>query len=105
MKTIGLDIGTTTISAVVYDPQEGAVMAKNVKNDSFLPGQPWERLQDPKTIWEKVRRPAAGASGSLPRGCRHRRHRADARHRVPGRIRRAGQPPVHLAGRTGRSKL
>ena len=53
MKTIGLDIGTTTISAVVYDPQEGAVMAKNVKNDSFLPGQPWERLQDPKMIWKK----------------------------------------------------
>lgn len=53
MKTIGLDIGTTTISAVVYDPQEGAVMAKNVKNDSFLPGQPWERLQNPKMIWKK----------------------------------------------------
>lgn len=49
MKTLGLDIGTTTISAVIL--QENSVLAsRTVKNDSFLTGNSWERLQDPETI-------------------------------------------------------
>ena len=49
MKTLGLDIGTTTISAVILD--EGAVSeVRNVKNDTFLPGEAWERIQDPEKI-------------------------------------------------------
>lgn len=50
MKTIGLDIGTTTISAVVYDTEAGALTARTVENDSFLQGDPWERIQDPVLI-------------------------------------------------------
>lgn len=49
MKTLGLDIGTTTISAVIYD-NDAVVARKTVKNDSFLSGESWERLQDPRTI-------------------------------------------------------
>lgn len=50
MKTLGLDIGTTTISAVILE--DGAVLAvRNVKNDSFVPGESWEQLQDPEHIW------------------------------------------------------
>ena len=49
MKTLGLDIGTTTVSAVILD-SSGVPEAKTVKNDSFLPGAPWERLQDPEVI-------------------------------------------------------
>ena len=49
MKTLGLDIGTTTISAVVL--WENTVLAsRTVKNDSLLPGKSWERLQDPEAI-------------------------------------------------------
>ena len=50
MKTLGLDIGTTTISAVVAE--NGAVLsALTLKNDSFLPAEnPWERIQDPNYI-------------------------------------------------------
>lgn len=50
MKTLGLDIGTTSISAVVYSRQDGVLAAQTVRNDSFLKGEPWERLQDPEKI-------------------------------------------------------
>ena len=50
MKTLGLDIGTTSISAVVFCPEAGPVIARTLKNDAFLEGAPWERLQDPKRI-------------------------------------------------------
>lgn len=47
MKTLGIDIGTTTISAVIRDSGSGVAEAMNIKNDTFLP-EPWERIQDPK---------------------------------------------------------
>ena len=50
MKTLGLDIGTTSISAVVYSRREGVLAARTVRNDSFLHGETWERLQDPLKI-------------------------------------------------------
>lgn len=50
MKTLGLDIGTTSISAVVFSRDAGVLAARTLKNDSFLAGQPWERIQDPHTI-------------------------------------------------------
>ena len=52
MKTLGLDIGTTSISAVVYASAEGVLDARTVKNDSFLTGASWERLQDPQLIYK-----------------------------------------------------
>ena len=52
MKVLGLDIGTTTVSAVVYGEGQGVLAAKTVKNGSFLPGQPWEKIQDPRVIYE-----------------------------------------------------
>lgn len=51
MKALGLDIGTTSISAVVYDSNIGVLEARSAKNDSFLPGESWERLQDPDKIF------------------------------------------------------
>ena len=54
MKTLGLDIGTTSISAVVYERNVGAVLTKSVPNDSFLPSESWARLQDPTVILERV---------------------------------------------------
>lgn len=50
MKTLGLDIGTTSISAVVFSREQGVLTARTVKNDSFLEGEPWERIQDPCKI-------------------------------------------------------
>lgn len=54
MKTLGLDIGTTSISAVVYEKEVGAVLAKSIPNDSFIPSESWERLQNPAVIEKKA---------------------------------------------------
>ncbi len=54
MKTLGLDIGTTTISAVVLDTSEGVIASRTVKNDTFLSGEPWEKLQDPVQIYDRA---------------------------------------------------
>lgn len=54
MKSIGLDIGTTTLSAAVYDGSSVAA-SRTIANDSFLPGEDWERLQDPDQILSAVR--------------------------------------------------
>ena len=52
MKTLGIDIGTTTISAVIVE--NGKNLAQiTYKNDSFLPaGNSWERIQSPEYIRE-----------------------------------------------------
>lgn len=50
MKTLGLDIGTTTISAVVAEGAE-VLSSVTLKNDTFLPTKNlWERIQDPCQI-------------------------------------------------------
>jgi sedoheptulokinase len=50
MKTLGLDIGTTSISAVVFEAETGVLAARTIKNDTFLESRPWERIQDPLKI-------------------------------------------------------
>ena len=54
MKVLGLDIGTTTISAVVYEAGTGVLTAKTVASESFIPGESWEKIQDPHIIYEKA---------------------------------------------------
>ncbi len=50
MKILGLDIGTTTVSAVVVENKQ-VLSALTLKNDSFLPtDRPWEKVQDPAYI-------------------------------------------------------
>ena len=52
MNIIGLDIGTTTLCAVVTDRDTGAILHSVTKNnDTFLGGfAPYERVQDPAEI-------------------------------------------------------
>lgn len=54
MRLIGIDIGTTTISAVVLDEGSGALAeAVTIPNRGTLPSaHPWEREQDPTVILE-----------------------------------------------------
>lgn len=54
MKALGLDIGTSTISAVVYDTARGVLDSHTVKNNASLPGASWERLQDPAVIFHQA---------------------------------------------------
>lgn len=52
MKAIGIDIGTTSISAVVMDAGSSAVERSwTIANPGFLAAEhPWERVQDPKAV-------------------------------------------------------
>lgn len=55
MKSLGIDIGTTTISAAVIDAVTGAVITtRTVSNDSFIEtASLWEKIQDPDMICKK----------------------------------------------------
>ena len=57
MKAIGIDIGTTTISGVVFDPEAEKVLeARTIENGSFILAEhKWEKIQDPAVILEKSR--------------------------------------------------
>lgn len=54
MKALGLDIGTTSISSVVFAAEHGVLEAKTTANGFFLSSEGWERLQDPAIIWHKA---------------------------------------------------
>ena len=56
MRIIGLDIGTTTISAVVLDGETGRIQAsRTIGNEADLaPDIPGGKLQDPNIIIEKL---------------------------------------------------
>lgn len=55
MKSIGLDIGTTTICGILMDAATGELIRKmTLPNDTACPGEKcFERLQDPRRIEEK----------------------------------------------------
>lgn len=54
LKILGLDIGTTTISAVVTDAENGKILdSRTVKNDSVIAGS---KLQNPEIIIDTVLR-------------------------------------------------
>ncbi len=56
MKVIGLDIGTTTVCAVVLDARKGDVIKSiTLPNDTFLDNtKPFEKIQDPEKILSKA---------------------------------------------------
>ncbi|MGM9589348.1 MAG: sedoheptulokinase [Faecousia sp.] len=54
MKTLGLDIGTTSISSVIFQEKNGVLEAETMANGTFLPSDSWDRLQDPAAIWQKA---------------------------------------------------
>ncbi|MBQ7541554.1 MAG: hypothetical protein IJT44_04590 [Clostridia bacterium] len=56
MHVLGLDIGTTTICAVVLDSDSGAVLcSRTLPNDTRIEGLPYEKLQSPMQILNKCR--------------------------------------------------
>ena len=57
MKAVGLDIGTTTISAVVMDPETGKVLeSRTIPNACDLPSAyEWEHKQDADRIVSKAK--------------------------------------------------
>lgn len=57
MKSIGIDIGTTTISIIVMDADDFTIKESyTLDNQTFLPtSRPWERIQDVSAIFHKSR--------------------------------------------------
>ena len=56
MNILGIDIGTTTVTALVFDTQAGKIANScTLQNDSFIEGKPFERLQDPQKIIDIVK--------------------------------------------------
>ncbi len=55
MNVIGLDIGTTTICGIAVDADSGKLLKSvTLDNDSFISGRPFEKIQSPEAIIEKV---------------------------------------------------
>ncbi len=55
MNVIGLDIGTTTICGIAVDAQSGKLLKSvTLDNGSFIEGRPFEKIQSPEMIIEKV---------------------------------------------------
>ena len=59
MKTIGIDIGTTTISGVVMENKNAeksrTLEAKTIENGSFIAtANEWEKIQDAEQIVSKA---------------------------------------------------
>lgn len=56
MNILGIDIGTTTVTALVLSTEKSEILkACTLKNDSFIDGRDFEKLQDPKLIIETVK--------------------------------------------------
>ena len=51
MSILGLDVGTTTLSAVLLDESSLRPLARRtLAHSAFLPGEPYEKIQDPERI-------------------------------------------------------
>ena len=52
MSILGIDIGTTTITALLLDEKHGKIIKKStLKNDSFIEANyDFEKIQDPKLL-------------------------------------------------------
>lgn len=68
MKSVGIDIGTTSISAAVIDNRSrDMVRAWTVANPGFLtPAQPWERIQDADAIVGTAKKLLGAILGETP---------------------------------------
>ncbi len=66
MNILGIDIGTTTVTALVLDTEKSEVSKVcTLKNDSFIDGRPFEKLQDPNLIIETVKSAVKNVTESL----------------------------------------
>ncbi len=56
MNILGIDIGTTTVTCLILDTEKKQVTRScTLKNDSFIEGKSFEKLQDPVTIINTVK--------------------------------------------------
>lgn len=66
MNILGIDIGTTTITALVLDTENSEISkCCTLKNDSFIEGRHFEKLQDPNLIIDTVKSVVNNVTESL----------------------------------------
>lgn len=66
MNILGIDIGTTTVTALVLNTDKSEVIKScTLKNDSFTEGKDFEKLQDPDSIIETVKSAIKNATESI----------------------------------------
>ena len=66
MNILGIDIGTTTVTALVLETEKSEILKScTLKNDSFIEGRAFEKLQDPNLIIETVKSAVNNATGGI----------------------------------------
>ena len=66
MNILGIDIGTTTVTALVLNTDKSEILKFcTLKNDSFIEGRDFEKLQDPNIIIETVKSAVKDVTESL----------------------------------------
>lgn len=66
MNILGIDIGTTTVTALVLNTEKSEILKScTLKNDSFIEGRAFEKLQDPNLIIETVKAVVKTVTDSL----------------------------------------
>lgn len=66
MNILGIDIGTTTVTALVLNSEKSEIIkACTLKNDSFVEGRDFERLQNPEAIIETVKSAVRSVTDAL----------------------------------------
>lgn len=66
MNILGIDIGTTTVTALVLNSEKSEVLKScTLKNDSFIDGRDFEKLQNPNLIIEIVKNAVKNVTDGL----------------------------------------
>ena len=66
MNILGIDIGTTTVTALVLSVEKSEILKScTLKNDSFIEGRAFEKLQNPDSIIKIVKEAVKEVTGSL----------------------------------------
>lgn len=66
MNILGIDIGTTTVTALIFNSESSEIIKScTLKNDSFINGRSFERLQDTNIIIEAVKNAVSEACEKL----------------------------------------
>lgn len=66
MNILGIDIGTTTVTALVLSTEKSEILkACTLKNDSFIGGRAFEKLQNPNLIIKTVKSAVENVTDSI----------------------------------------
>ena len=65
MNILGIDIGTTTVTALVLNTDTKTAKSVTLKNDSFIDGRSFEKLQSPEIIVDTVKKAVKNVTAGI----------------------------------------